>query len=113
MPPCNRIEVRPFPIKTNPIVPPHVFIGKATTHEGPTSEETQVTAWVDGYKVGSTTVSDGRYNIQVSQPVDRSIAGKPILFKIGDFVADQTGTWEFGGLDELDLSARSECRDPS
>ncbi len=106
---CKRIELQESEIVENPMVPPHVFTGIASTDESTASEGTAITAWVDGYMAGSTVVNQGGYVILVYQLEDRSFDGKTVYFKIGEIVADQTGRWSLGGGDELDLSGRSEC----
>ena len=68
---------------------------------------TQVTAWIDGVKVASTTVIGGNYAFVVDQPQGASYIGKLIMFKVGTGFATQTGTWEVAGGKELNLTATS------
>ena len=92
---------------------PHAFTGNATIDGGRAAAGTEVTAWVEGYLVGSSTVKkDGSYGIVTHQPLDRSIRDKDVLFQLDGIVADQTGIWQIGGADWLDLTARSECEQP-
>jgi len=60
-----------------------------------------VAAYISGEAKGSATVgAGGKYLMQVSQG-----AGTLITFKIGNFNASQTFTWEQGGVASLDLNA--------
>ena len=86
-----------------------MFTGIASTDETTAPDGTPVTAWVDGYMVGSAVVNEERFTILVKQPEGKSFDGKIVFFKIGEVVADQTGRWLLGGGDELNLSARSVC----
>lgn len=88
-------------------VPPHVFTGTVTTEDGAAAADgTEVTAWIGGEQVGPTaTISDGRYTIQIEQPEGESFAGETVSFRIGDASAAETGTWQQGGADILDLTA--------
>ncbi len=82
--------------------PPQVLVGTAfDVSGGPVSAGTVVAAYINGEAKGSATVgAGGKYLMQVSQG-----AGTLITFKIGNFNASQTFTWEQGGVDSLDLNA--------
>jgi hypothetical protein len=64
-----------------------------------------VTAWVGGVQAASATVQDGRYVLFVDQGAGASFPGKTVTFKIGDLEANESGIWEAGGGDDLDLTA--------
>ncbi|MCH8989084.1 MAG: hypothetical protein IIA92_09775, partial [Chloroflexi bacterium] len=107
---CKRIEIQESETVENPMAQPHVFTGIARIDGNTASEGTPITAWVDGYRAGSAVVNENRYVILVKQPEGKSFDGKKVFFKIGEVVADETGRWLLGGGDELNLSARSECK---
>jgi hypothetical protein len=101
------------------IVPPHVFLGKASicgpttpapsplppTGCRPAGDGALVTAWVGELWAASAMVRDGRYVLFVEQGNGESFAGRTVAFKIGDLDANESGVWEAGGGDSLDLTA--------
>ena len=75
---------------------------------------TVVSAWVDGVQVTSTTTQtiDGAsyYIVHISATSEwvpegspPNLAGKPVLFRVGSYVASQTMTWQTGATTRLDL----------
>ncbi|PKB63459.1 MAG: hypothetical protein BZY80_07240 [SAR202 cluster bacterium Io17-Chloro-G2] len=88
-------------------IPPHLSAITANVDGAPASNGTVVTAWIDGNEVGSGEVTDGVAILIISG--DASFTGKTISFKIGDFDAAETDTWEQGGHvnPELTISATS------
>lgn len=52
---------------------------------------------------------DGTYILIVNQPSGESYAGKTITFKIGGNEAKETGIWEQGGVDGLNLTASASA----
>ncbi len=88
-------------------IPPHLSAVTANVDGSPASNGTVVTAWIDGSEVGSGEVTGGVAILIISG--DASFTGKTISFKIGDFDAAETDTWEQGGHvnPELTISASS------
>lgn len=88
-------------------IPPHLSAVTANVDGAPAANGTVVTAWIDGNEVGSGEVSDGVAILVISG--DASFTGKTISFKIGDFDAAETDTWEQGGHvnPEITISASS------
>jgi hypothetical protein len=100
-------------------VPPHVFLGRASVCGSatpaptplplgecqPATDGALVTAWVGGVLAASSMVQDGRYVVFVDQAAGESFTGKKVAFKIGDLNANEAGTWEAGGGDDLDLTS--------
>jgi hypothetical protein len=84
---------------------PHVFVGTVTLDGAGAADGAAVTAWVDDAQVAATTVSGGEYSLLVIQTGDASFAGKTVSFKVSNANAAETGTWEEGGGDVLDLVA--------
>lgn len=87
-------------------LPPHAFLGAASIDRSPASNGTVVTAWIDSDEVASTTVSDGRYSLNVSQG-DMNYAGKMVTFKVGGHDAGTTARWISGSVEQLDLDGKS------
>lgn len=85
-------------------VPTHKFTGTVMFGGVTVPSETDVTALIDGIPVGSTTVSDRVYTILIQQPGGVSFAGKKVIFEIDNFDAYETGIWEQGGADVLNLT---------
>jgi hypothetical protein len=56
-------------------------------------------------QAGQTTISEGGFTVVVNQLVGASFNGKKVTFKIGDRTAAQSGIWQQGGADILDLTA--------
>lgn len=80
---------------------PHVFVGRATIDGSYPPAGTSVTAVISQQVKGTTTVkADGTYSMVVAQG-----NGTSIQFFIGSAKAAQTGSWEFGGATDLDLTA--------
>jgi len=94
-------------------VAPHAFVGIVTLDGATAVDGTAVTAWVDGVEVEATTVytnddgDAGKYTLVVGD-ADGYADGTTVEFRVGDVTAEQTGSWEERGGDELDLSASSE-----
>ena len=84
---------------------PAVFGGTATLDGAAVADGTTVTAEIDGTEVASIEVTGGTYAFSIAQPPGQSFAGKEITFKIGDFVAKETGVWNADGGAELNLTA--------
>ena len=81
--------------------PPHIFIGKVTVNGQPTPKGTEIAALIDGVPVAYAEV-DGQGNYNIVVPVQN--VGSIITFTIKEQEADQTGTFEVGGVTALDLS---------
>jgi hypothetical protein len=89
----------PVPVPT-PTPPPLLPSGCQ-----PAADGAVVTAWVEGVWAASTTVQDGNYVLFVDQIDGRSYVGQTVTFKIGGLDVNESGTWQAGGGDELDLTA--------
>jgi len=97
-----------------PTVPPLTslpcrFHGTVELNSAPVANGTVITATIAGDTYQVTTPSiygAATYRLQIVPPAGKTYAsGTVITFKIGDRVAEQTGTWEIGGNTELNLSA--------
>ncbi|MCD6519007.1 MAG: C1 family peptidase, partial [Anaerolineae bacterium] len=82
---------------------PATFSGEVTLNGEPVPEGTQVTAWIDGVQVASTTTTmqngRSRYTLEVP-PDDPSTGereggrdGEVVRFKVGSEWANERGTW--------------------
>lgn len=93
---------------------PHLFAGTVTILNPPglAAEGTLVEAFLDGEKVEETTVEqDGKYELVV--PGESGDTGKTVTFKVGGVLANETATWESGGVnDEFDLTVPGESSFP-
>lgn len=77
----------------------------ATANSGE-SDTASLTLLVSGsINVGETTVVNGNYVLNASQPTGQSFLGEPITFEIGAKGAEQTGFWEQGAATILNLTA--------
>ena len=70
------------------------------------SDTASLTLLVSGsINVGETTVVNGNYVLNASQPTGQSFLGEPITFGIGAKGAEQTSFWEQGAATILNLTA--------
>ena len=82
--------------------PPHLFVGTATVDGEPARSGTMVFAFVEGKPAGSVAVdARGEFFLMALGP------GREVTFKIGDYPATQTTSWEKGGAAMLNLTASS------
>ncbi len=118
-------------------VPPHVFVGTASTNGELVPDGTVVMAFVASSrnssvviraaatniagqtdtaslavpvsgaktKAGEGTVSGGKYLVNAAQPNGASYRGNQVTFTVGGAAASQSGTWQQGGADILDLTS--------
>lgn len=102
---CGGGEVLPRTEAVAPAGPPNKFFGTVTIDGAPAPDGTEVTIWVGGKEgpAARVIVSGGRYDINVIQPGGVSYANKKVTFKVGAAAAEQTATWEMGGVEALDL----------
>jgi len=94
---------------------PSSFYGQARINGVIVPDGTLISAWINGVKYAQSPVgyiSSAWYSLDVpgddtSTPgvVEGGVEGSTIVFKIGDLVADQTGTWHSGTNVWLDLTA--------
>jgi hypothetical protein len=83
-------------------VPPHVFHGTVTVNGLRAPTGTEVTALAGGQPVATVTVDqNGEYTLLVPQSEGQ------VTFRVGTLNADQTGDWEQGGADIVNLTANS------
>lgn len=94
------------------------FAGAVTVEGRPASDGTRVVAevqvggtWREG---GSTTTTSGYYTLTIGlAPGESFPTGAPIRFRVGQWVADQTTTWEPGALrPSFNLSAFAPPQPP-
>ena len=87
---------------------PHGFAGavRYTNQTGTVPEGTLVEAFLDGAKNAQAEVdSNGRYLIAVSG--EAGDAGKPVTFKVGGVLANETATWQSGAVNlDFDLTVK-------
>ncbi len=95
---------------------PHAILGTALLDGVRAPDGTLVQALIDGVVYDDFTVQnvagyDANFQLQIAAddpdtPLkDGGTDGDTIVFKIGDYVADQTATWSAGASLELDLTA--------
>ena len=77
---------------------PAVFGGTATVGGSTAANGVSVSAWIDGKKVASTTVSGGNYAFSIAEPPGESFHRKTIIFKVGNTTASETATWLADGI---------------
>jgi hypothetical protein len=83
-------------------VPPHVFHGTVTVNGLRAPDGTEVAALAGGEEVASDTVDqNGEYTLLVPQSEGE------VSFRVGTLTAQQTGEWEQGGADMVNLTASS------
>jgi hypothetical protein len=83
---------------------PHVIMGTVTMDGLVAPIGTPVVALIGGEPVGSDTVrAGGAFGPMQVQPGE----GTEIIFLVGSLTADQTATWQSGGANVLNLTARS------
>jgi hypothetical protein len=88
-------------------VPPHVFHGTVTVNGLRAPAGTEVIAVAGGDPVATATVDqNGEYTLLVPQTEGQ------ITFRVGTLNAAQTGDWEQGGADIVNLSATSFGQQP-
>ncbi len=76
------------------------FYGTVIHSDGIVPDGTPISAWVDGTVVGTTTVSNSGYRLQVTGVY----SGKTVSFRVGSDQATQTSIWERGGNENVDLT---------
>ncbi|MCL0104326.1 hypothetical protein M1O57_01800, partial [Dehalococcoidia bacterium] len=85
-----------------PPVPPSGFMGTAYLDNVPVAEGTVVTAWIDDTQVGDTTTeADGFYRLLI----EGWFPDATVRFKVANILVDQTGVWQSGVTEPLDLFA--------
>ena len=83
------------------------FTGSVTFNGQPAANGMVITAVINGAQCGVTTVSGGRYTIEVLAASARSLCGAdnaPVTFVLGSIVAPERGVWLNGGTTTLNLS---------
>ena len=67
---------------------------------------TVITAWVEEFSepVGEGVAAGGSYSLKVFQFGTTSFSGRTITFKIGEFTANEAGTWQTFGADVVGLA---------
>ena len=100
-----------------PPPPPSSFNGTVQVDGANVPGGTIISAWIDGvrYAEATTTFYAGYSVYGIGVPGDHpdtpekdgGVEGDTITFRVGDFIADQTGTWCGGSNEHLDLAASS------
>lgn len=87
---------------------PCVFYGSVTLDGAILPEGTTVATWV-GLETGPTTAikADGSYTVQIDQPVGKTYPGATVTFQVKGLWALEKGTWTQGGVNKLNLTART------
>ncbi len=92
-----------------PPTPPCRFYGTVQLEGAPVPDGTVITATIAGDTYTTTTPAiygSSTYVIKLDPlPGISYDEGAQVTFKIGNYNADQTGNWEFGGNTRLDLTA--------
>jgi len=77
------------------------FYGSVTLDGYAVPSTTEVTAWIDGFKVQTTNSGSGTYALNI--PGDHT--GKPVSFKVGRQLAKEKAVWVRGGNVQNTLTA--------
>ncbi len=88
--------------------PPQRFYGAVSLNGAPAPNGTPIVGLINGIPCGNTTAQDGRYVLDVSQPVAPQpcfVEGTTVTFTIGGVAAAQTAPFQQGYFTPLDLSA--------
>ncbi len=90
----------------SPPIPPSYFWGTVKVDGENVESGTIITAEIEGELVASTVVEfdDGDTVYVISVPGDESMEGDPIDFYIGGERAKQSGSWQSGTNENLNLS---------
>jgi len=83
---------------------PHYFYGSVTSNGSPVPEGTPVEAYVDGVKKAETTVGPGGEYGYVPTFGVTGTAGAEVTFRVGGVPAIETAVWQFGKVQQLDLT---------
>ena len=103
--PTSTPAPQPLPERQTTIAP-HVFVGTATGGGTSVPDGTVITAWVEEFSepVGEGVAAGGSYSLKVFQFGTTSFSGRTITFKIGEFTANEAGTWQTFGADVVGLA---------
>lgn len=107
VPPATAISPTPTPAATAPTSLPARFTGALTLFGKKASGSVTVTAYVASTACGSAPAKSGIYAVNVTAAPDLPGCGQPgstVTFKVGDYWANETGTWRMGEPQTLDLS---------
>lgn len=84
------------------------FYGTVTVNGAQVADDTLITAMIGGVAVGNATTpylaGPSTYSVLIEQPEGADYDGATVTFQIGGLTATQTGTWEAGKNEELNLS---------
>ena len=83
---------------------PHRVVGTASIGGSLAPNGAIVKALVDGNEVGSATVTNDAYKLDILG----NFPGKTVDFTVNGLAATQTLLWEYGGLTRLDLTALAQ-----
>ena len=97
------------PLPQQPEIP-HLFFGTVTFADGcPATDGTVVAAIVSGVEVATATVESsfepGFYVLEVTLPIGETFAGQIVTFTIDGVATGDRVSWQFGGVQELNLTA--------
>jgi sarcosine oxidase gamma subunit len=97
---------------SNPPPMPHQFYGTVSFGGAPVDEDTLVEAFVGGVKEAQTTVdAAGRYGYDPAFTVPGT-AGAEVTFRVGSVLANESGSWQSGKVEELNLTVDEEPEPP-
>ncbi len=90
-----------------PTMLPARFSGTLTLFGKKASGSVTLSAYVGNTVCGTTTVKSGVYAVNVTAALDLPGCGQlgtPVAFKVGDYWANETGTWKMGEPQTIDLT---------
>ena len=95
-----------------PIAEPAYFRGSVTINGEAAPDGTPIEALIEETVCGTTTTSEGRYSITVNTNVGEGIefqkgcglGGDDVLFRSGELLAAERGTFLHGIIEDLDLN---------
>lgn len=83
---------------------PHRFYGSARAGGQTVADGTIISAVIENQTVGTALVTGGNYRVDAIQRGSSNYVGKRVTFFVGAKLAAETGTFEFGGLSNVNLT---------
>ncbi len=88
---------------------PSRFYGEVSLDGANVPDGTVISVVIEGTAYETTTPAEGYdtswYALLIQEPQGQNFEGVTVSFKIGDYDADETGTWSVGGNTKLNLTA--------